>query len=156
LDLSSLGGVDPGVLRTIERLFVCGGGIFIAFLGYRLFVKGIDSGPGKLQVNSSIAKFVLSGKGPGLFFMAFGSIILIVSLLYGGASETTVVSVVPSKAKNAVPSEQQTNKEQDEKRDEQTADSTVPVGDILSGKKSIQVLEIKREVHYKKPAPPRY
>jgi hypothetical protein len=57
------------------------GGIFCIYLGYRLFTKGIDKGPGKMTGSAKWVKFGLTGVGPGLFFMAFGALILIVALL---------------------------------------------------------------------------
>ena len=74
----------PVVLRAAERCFICGGGVLLVLLGYSLFVLGMSKGSGKLEAKSRLGAIVLSGSGPGLFFMAFGAIVLIVGLLKGG------------------------------------------------------------------------
>lgn len=66
--------------RGIERLLIVFGGMVFAYLGYRLFVYGVDKGNGKLETESAFFKLTFSGSGPGLFFMAFGALILIYSM----------------------------------------------------------------------------
>lgn len=88
--------MDPILLRGIERIVIVIGAVFFAFLGYKLFLKGKDSGPGKLEVQSDILRVIVSGQGPGLFFMAFGAIILVFSIVNGGAK----VSESSSELKN--------------------------------------------------------
>jgi hypothetical protein len=68
------------VFNGIAALAACGG-IFCIYLGYRLFTKGINKGPGKMTGSAKWIKFTLTGVGPGLFFMAFGAFILLVALL---------------------------------------------------------------------------
>lgn len=77
--------IDAVTLRGLERLIVVFGAIFFAYLGYRLFLAGIDQGPGKVEAQTRFYKFAFSGVGPGLFFMVFGAIILITALFTGGA-----------------------------------------------------------------------
>lgn len=77
--------MDPILLRGLERIFITVGAVIFAYLGYRLFLKGKDSGPGTLEVKSDLLKVVVSGQGPGLFFMAFGAVVLMFSILSGGA-----------------------------------------------------------------------
>jgi hypothetical protein len=57
------------------------GGIFAIFLGYQLFMKGIVKGKGNLVADTKIGKLAFSGTGPGLFFMAFGSLILVAAIV---------------------------------------------------------------------------
>ena len=66
--------------RGIERWMVVVGGLIYAYLGYRLFLYGVDQGNGKLEAENQFFKFTFSGSGPGLFFMAFGGMILIASV----------------------------------------------------------------------------
>lgn len=89
------------IVRAVERLLIDGGAVFIAYLGYRLFITAAQAGPqgsvNRLEIHSPVARFVLSGKAPGLFFMTCGTAILIVSLLHGGSQHdvTTTTTVLP-------------------------------------------------------------
>ena len=65
------------LFRGFERLLIVLGGFFFAYLGYRLFLYGVDEGNGKLETESPFFKLTFSGSGPGLFFMAFGALVLI-------------------------------------------------------------------------------
>jgi len=76
----TLSSGDKFVFNGIAALAACGG-IFCIYLGYRLFTKGINKGPGKMTGSAKWIKFALTGAGPGLFFMAFGAFILLVALL---------------------------------------------------------------------------
>ena len=78
---------DVIFLNGIERIICCLGGIFFGFLGYKLFLNGLDKGFSRLNAESKFIKIVFSGSGPGLFFMAFGSIILLISLFTGKVSK---------------------------------------------------------------------
>lgn len=77
--------MDAVTFRGLERLIIVLGAIVFAYLGYRLFLAGIDKGPGKLEAQTRFYKFVFSGVGPGLFFMAFGAMVLVTALFTGGA-----------------------------------------------------------------------
>jgi hypothetical protein len=57
------------------------GGIFCIFLGYKLFTKGIDKHKGELKAKVKFVDIVFTGVGPGLFFMAFGAIVLITAIV---------------------------------------------------------------------------
>lgn len=91
--------MDPIYLRGIERILVVIGAIAFGYLGYRLYINGVNKGTNHLKAESSFYKFVFSGVGPGLFFMAFGGIVLITSLLTGLAtSKITTEQVSAQKA----------------------------------------------------------
>jgi hypothetical protein len=80
---------DPIIWRGIERLLIvlcCG---FFGYLGYKLFLYGVNTGKGKVDFKSNFANIVFSGTGPGLFFMAFGSIVLLIALFTGKGVKTT-------------------------------------------------------------------
>ena len=72
------------VLRVAERIVIYGCAIFTIYLGYSLYRRGISKGRGDLQAKTGLGQIILSGTGPGLFFMAFGAIILLVGLFTGG------------------------------------------------------------------------
>lgn len=74
---------DPIIWRGIERILIVIGAIFLSFLGYKLYIKGHSSGKNTLQVDSKLLKFILSGQGPGLFFMAFSALVLIWAISLG-------------------------------------------------------------------------
>lgn len=88
--------MDPILLRGMERILITLGAVLFAYLGYRLFLKGKESGPGSLKVESDLLKIVVSGQGPGLFFMAFGAIVLMFSILSGGAKVSESTSLLKS------------------------------------------------------------
>lgn len=73
----------PIIFHGLERLLINCGAIFIAYLGYRLFMFGVEKGHGKLEAHSAVFKVVFSGSSPGLFFMVSGLVILVVSLVTG-------------------------------------------------------------------------
>ena len=93
---------DPIIWRGIERLLIALGGIVFAYLGYRLYVQGITRGRGEAQVKSPILQFALSGTGPGLFFMAFGAIVLSISLSTGGSSTTVTEDIIDNTTEQVI------------------------------------------------------
>jgi len=76
--------MDPILFRSIERIVIAVGGIIFAYLGYRLYRHGITEGASKIKIESRWWKLLLSGTGPGLIFMLFGTIILVAGLYLGG------------------------------------------------------------------------
>ncbi|HOY08656.1 MAG TPA: hypothetical protein PLB05_01105 [Candidatus Omnitrophota bacterium] len=78
--------MDAITFRGIERLLIIIGAVVYGYLGYRLYIKGITTGEDNLKFGSKVVKIILSGTSPGLFFMAFGAIVLITSVVTGGAS----------------------------------------------------------------------
>ena len=87
--------MDPILLRGIERIIIITGAIFFAYLGYRLYRIGVEKGIEHLTAESKFVKFVLSGTGPGLFFMGFGGILLTIALFTGKASQSKLTGKVP-------------------------------------------------------------
>jgi hypothetical protein len=69
----------------ITRIVICFGGIIAIYLGYRLYMFGVDTGVSKVKFDSKIVNLAASGAGPGLFLVFFGASILIVALLIGNA-----------------------------------------------------------------------
>ena len=70
--------------RGIERWMVVIGGLIFGYLGYKLFLYGVNEGHGKLDAENQLFKVTFSGSGPGLFFMAFGALILVSSVYSTG------------------------------------------------------------------------
>jgi len=65
------------ILRMVERSLIVLGGILSIYLGYRLFVLGID----KTQGSASAFKLIeLKNFGPGLFFAALGAVVLVTTM----------------------------------------------------------------------------
>jgi len=77
---------DPIVWRGLERIVIIAGAIAFGYFGYKLYELGIGKGKSSLEVESSFLKFVMSGTGPGLVFLAFGTTILVGGMFSGGAS----------------------------------------------------------------------
>ncbi len=70
--------------RGIERWMVVLGAVVFGYLGYKLFLYGVDQGHGKLDAENQFFKITFSGSGPGLFFMVFGALILMSSVYSTG------------------------------------------------------------------------
>lgn len=83
---------DPLFMRAVERVVTIIGAIIFGLLGYKLFVAGVKSSDSRFEAKSKSYEFILSGKAPGLFFMLFSSIILVVSLNTGGATRETITA----------------------------------------------------------------
>jgi hypothetical protein len=64
------------LLRMTERSLIVVGGILAIYLGYRLFVLGID----KSQGTAAALGVQLKDFGPGLFFAALGAVILVTTM----------------------------------------------------------------------------
>lgn len=78
---------NPFFLRGSERLAIVLTGGFLSYLGYSLFRFGVLTGQSRLTAETRTYKLIFSGTGPGLFFMAFGSLILLAALFTGGAKK---------------------------------------------------------------------
>ena len=74
----------------IAALGVLGGTICI-FLGYKLFQQPIPSGTGTMtaKIAHGMADMGITGPWPGIFFMGFGALIIIVGILSAGAAQAT-------------------------------------------------------------------
>lgn len=64
------------LIRMLERSLIVAGGILSIYLGYKLFVMGID----KSQGEAVAFGIELKNFGPGLFFAALGAIILVTTM----------------------------------------------------------------------------
>lgn len=81
--------MDIVIVRGFERIIIDAGAIFIAYLGYRLYLNGAIDGKNTLKTNFGDVSLILTGIGPGIFFMAFGSLVLVAALYFGGAESTS-------------------------------------------------------------------
>ncbi len=77
------------VLKAIERIVIYAGAVFVIYAGYSLYKRGISKGRGDLKAKTKLGEILLSGTGPGVFFMVFGAIILLVGLFTGRAAIRT-------------------------------------------------------------------
>ncbi len=93
------------LLRMLERSLIVAGGILSIYLGYRLFVLGID----KSQGEASAFGVELKNFGPGLFFAALGAVVLVttmraaISIGYESAPTTREAQVQGESAGGAAP-----------------------------------------------------
>ena len=101
--------MDAYDYRGIERLVVAGGAIFLIYLGYRLYVKGLSSGAVKGSADTTFMKFAVSGTGPGILFMCFGALVLALGLLTGGGETTKDLALLKAEP----PPASQTSAERD-------------------------------------------
>ena len=72
MDLTTL----APLIRMAERSLIVLGGILSIYLGYKLFVIGID----RPQGSASALGIELKNFGPGLFFAALGAVILVTTM----------------------------------------------------------------------------
>lgn len=84
--------MNPINFRGVERIIIALGGIFFGYLGYRLFLKGLTAGDGNLQLESETMKLIFTGTGPGLFFMVFGALVLVVCIIKGGVTKKETIN----------------------------------------------------------------
>jgi hypothetical protein len=63
--------------RGVERLLIAGAGLFLAYMGYRLFLQMPDKSDaqGRVILPGNISVYV-SRVGPGVFFALFGTVLL--------------------------------------------------------------------------------
>lgn len=88
--------------RGVERvLIVLIAGVF-GYLGYKLYLHGIDNTKGKIQFKRELTTVLIGGVGPGVFFMLFGAGVLVSAIKWGGASTTTYRESVDPKAREEV------------------------------------------------------
>lgn len=103
---------DPVFLQRFERIIVDVGALWFGYLGYRLYIFGVDKGQSKFATEGKLFKVIFSGMGPGLIFMAFSCVVLITSLMTTSIEEErTVVTEVPRKVKDNVVTNRQTDPE---------------------------------------------
>ena len=66
------------VLRHLERIFTIFGSIFAIYLGYQLFLRGIE----QENVQFSLGKFVENGQGPGNTFIMVGGLAVLIYAIH--------------------------------------------------------------------------
>jgi hypothetical protein len=72
---SIIGVSSATTWRGIERCLIVLGAVTFGYFGFRLYLNGVANTPTKLDMDVPVAKFALSGGGPGIAFMAFGSVL---------------------------------------------------------------------------------
>ncbi len=82
------------ILRMLERLLVVGFGGMAIYLGYKLFFHLPNQADHKGKLDILGMKIVLSRVAPGVFFLAFGAIILLHNLDKGIKQSTSSLSLV--------------------------------------------------------------
>lgn len=83
--------IDPLIMRdviedicgTAYKIFTLSIGMFIVYLGYKLFVKNIVNNAGDLEGTYGKYKLILKKGAPGTFFALFGSFIIAFAVLKG-------------------------------------------------------------------------
>ena len=80
---------DPVLWKAIERVLLIIAGIYLGFLGYKLFLLGITTGRTASDARSRVSVTVVSGVGPGLFFILVAGLVVSVVSLTGGTQGQT-------------------------------------------------------------------
>ena len=80
---------DPAFWKAIERVLLIIAGIYLGFLGYKLFLLGITTGRTASDARSRVSVTVVSGVGPGLFFILVAGLVVSVVSLTGGTQGQT-------------------------------------------------------------------
>lgn len=78
--------------RSLERIIIVLGGMLFAYLGYKLYLKGVEGGDTEVEMESDWMELVVTGQGLGLAFMACGAITLVAALVWGGVEQEMEVS----------------------------------------------------------------
>ena len=80
------------IFHGLERLALVAGSIFIAYLGYKLFIQGITSKKkSTFKAKSAWFTVVFSGQAPGLFFMLAAVSVMVVSLMTASLKINTYI-----------------------------------------------------------------
>lgn len=110
--------MDLLALRTIERIVVEVCAVFVIYLGYRLYVRGLDKGDYKVASSSRLLSVAVSGTGPGLAFMAMGAMILVAGICIRGTALEIErhVPIVASEGSTIVPASASQEREKITKR----------------------------------------
>lgn len=74
---------QPMLYLTVYKVATLVIGLAFAFMGYRLFLRGIITEAGEVQTNWENRSLVLKKAAPGTFFALFGTAIVCVSLWRG-------------------------------------------------------------------------
>lgn len=90
------------MIAALERVLCIVVAAFFAFLGYRLYFAGLTRGESKLQGKGAFGEFVVSGTGPGLFFMAFGGVVVVYAIATSGIVKSESRTTLPGAAGAAV------------------------------------------------------
>lgn len=86
------------ITRAIVLLIAALGGVLSIYLGYRLYILGVQSTVGGEATSGENLKAKLTATGPGVFFAAFGMGILIYLVLNPPQIETEQQHVTPTAA----------------------------------------------------------
>ena len=80
--------IDPTTMVVVYHMLTVISGVFIVYLGYRLFRFGVYEKDGEFRGRYRGASLVLRQAGPGTFFALFGSVVISVSIWKGLLVET--------------------------------------------------------------------
>jgi hypothetical protein len=83
------------LLLFFYKVFTIAAGVFITYLGYRLFVKGIFNEAGDLDLSFKNNKLIMKKAAPGTFFTLFGAIIICFAVFRGLSLESKKSSGAP-------------------------------------------------------------
>ncbi|EGR1757708.1 hypothetical protein [Vibrio parahaemolyticus] len=73
--------IDPNWLISIlYKVLQLSAGVFVVYLGYKLFTKGIYGDTGQMSVDWNDTRIVLKRAAPGSLFAIFGAIIIAVTI----------------------------------------------------------------------------
>ena len=88
--------VIDGIELTVYKLACLGVGLAFCYMGYRLFLVGIQKEEGNFELTWKEIQIKLIKAGPGTFYALFGAIIIAVTV-YKGFSSTWSESPVDRK-----------------------------------------------------------
>ncbi|MGD0017530.1 MAG: hypothetical protein ABSC38_08475 [Verrucomicrobiia bacterium] len=80
---------DPTFWKAIERVLLIISGIYLGFLGYKLFLIGVTTGKTAPDARSRLSTTIVSGIGPSLFFILVAGLVVSVVSLTGGLQSPT-------------------------------------------------------------------
>ena len=88
--------INPDIPYTLTYKLSCLlSGIFLAYLGYKLFIKGFTTSGGEAIGEYKGGKIILKKAAPGTFFSVLGAFIICFTILKGMKSD--VLYIIPAK-----------------------------------------------------------
>ena len=75
------------LLFTLYKMAGIGAGVFLGYLGYRLFTKGVWGSAGDLTANSGNNQLLLKSAAPGTFFVVLGAVVILSAIWQGFGTE---------------------------------------------------------------------
>lgn len=75
--------IDPVLIVATYKAISLFVGLAFGYMGYRLFMTGIEKSAGEMEASAGNNAIKLSRAAPGTFFALFGAVIIIITISQG-------------------------------------------------------------------------